>query len=285
MLNSAASEAWESPAVKRFIRNAFPLPAAYLAHLKALFQNEVELRLLPWLCDPGEVAIDVGAFTGTYSVGLSIYAKHLIAVEPQPRQAAALRRAMPRNVTVVEAALSDVVGRADMKLSSPGGGSMSTLDACEANRDWPQISVPVMRMDNLRTERVGFIKIDAEGHERKVLGGAGSILRTDRPSLLIEADERNEAGSVDRLVSLLRADGYEGYFVRGDHILPICEFRLERDQDPKLLTGGQRRAYRNYINNFLFIHPDRRSAMPGRVPPPWRACLNTVGRSIRGKSA
>jgi hypothetical protein len=46
--------------VKNLIRNAFPRPAAYLAHLKALFQNEVELRLLPWLRDPGEVAIDVG---------------------------------------------------------------------------------------------------------------------------------------------------------------------------------------------------------------------------------
>jgi FkbM family methyltransferase len=245
----------------------------------------VELRLLPWLCNPGEVAIDVGAFTGTYSVGLSIYARRVIAIEPQPRQAAALRRAMPRNVTVVEAALSDVAGRGVMKLSSPGGGSMSTLNGRAATRNWLEVSVPIMRLDDLRTERIGFVKIDVEGHESKVLRGAHSILRSDKPNLLIEAEERNEAGSVERVVSLLQAAGYGGYFVHDDHVFPIGEFKSERDQDPKLLIGGQRRAYRDYINNFLFIHPEGLAKIPGCVPAPWRACLDTVRRSLRGKSA
>ena len=90
-------------AAKNVLRGAFPKSIACAAHLQALFQNEVELRLLPWLCRRNEVAIDVGAFTGTYTVGLSVYAKRVIAVEPQPWQAAALRRSMPANVEVVEA--------------------------------------------------------------------------------------------------------------------------------------------------------------------------------------
>jgi len=271
--------------VKGILRNAFPRPVAYLAYLKALFQNEVELRLLPWLCNPGELAVDVGAFTGTYSVGLNLYARQVIAVEPQPQQAAALRRAMPRNVTVVEAALSDVSGSAMMKLSSPGGGSMSTLDARAASRDWPEVAVPLMRMDDLGTGRVGFVKIDAEGHEIKVLQGADRILRDDKPNLLIEAEERNEAGAVERVVALLQARGYAAYFVRGERILPIREFRPERDQDEKRLTGGERRAYRDYINNFLFVHPDRLGLeVPERVPAPWRACLGTLAASIRGRT-
>lgn len=271
--------------MKDFIRIRLPRPAAYLAHLKALFQNEVELRLLPWLCDPGAVAIDVGAFTGTYSVGLSIYAQRVIAVEPQPHQAAALRRALPRNVTVVEAALSDTAGRGTMKLSSREGGSMSTLDMRAAVSDWPEISVAVMRMDDLRTERIGFVKIDAEGHEARVLAGATAILRNDKPNLLIEAEERNDPGSVGRVVSLLAAEGYDAYFVRGDRILPVREFDLARDQDPKLLTGGQRRTYRDYINNFLFVPSGRPSPLPSRVPAPWPACLRTVTRSMRRGSA
>lgn len=271
--------------MKELAREAFPRSAAYLAHLKALFQNEAELRLLPWLCNPHEMAIDVGAFTGTYAVGLSIHARRVIAVEPQPRQAAALRRALPPNVKVVEAALSDVAGRAVLKLSSPGGGSMSTLDARAPSLGWPEISVAVTRMDDLATERVGFVKIDVEGHEWKVLSGAQAILREHRPNLLIEAEERNEAGSVERVVGYLQAAGYGGYFVRDDRVMPIREFRPDRDQNPKLLIGGQRRAYRDYINNFLFVHPERLTKMPDRVPAPWHACLATVGKALRGQPA
>jgi hypothetical protein len=84
---------------------------------------------------------------------------------------------------------------------------------------------------------------------------------------------------------MMQAEGYGGYFVRDDRVLPIREFQSELDQDPKLLVGGQRRAYRNYINNFLFIHPERLAKIPGRVPAPWRACIDTIRRSLRGKSA
>ena len=96
-------------AIREALRSWFPRPVAYAAYLKALFQNEVDLRLLSVLCSRDEVAIDVGAYTGTYTIGLSIHSKSVIAVEPQPRQAEALRRAMPRNVTVIEVALSNVV--------------------------------------------------------------------------------------------------------------------------------------------------------------------------------
>jgi FkbM family methyltransferase len=273
----------ESAVLKDLIRKALPKPAAYLAHAKALFENEVELRLLPWLCNAREVAIDVGAFTGTYSVGLSIYSRRVIAIEPQPWQADALRRAMPRNVTIVEAALSDVAGSAIMKLSSPGGGSMSTLDARAPIRNWPELSVSIIRLDDLHDERIGFIKIDVEGHERKVLAGAQSILQRDKPNLLVEAEERNEAGSVERLVGMLQSGGYDAYFVRNNRVLPICEFKSERDQDPKLLVGGQRRAYRDYINNFLFIHSERQTRMPDHVPASTRACLETIRRFFGGK--
>lgn len=275
-----------SSAVKEAVRGAFPRSAAYSAHLKALFQNEVELRLLPWLCNREETAIDAGAYTGTYTVGLSIYAQRVIAVEPQPRQAAALRTAMPDNVRVVEAALSDVAGNAMMKLSSPGGGSMSRLGVTgTATRDWPEIPVRLVRMDDLRTDRIGFVKLDVEGHEAEVLRGARYILQADKPNLLVELEERNEADAIARMCGFLQEFGYGAYFVRRDRILPIREFQPERDQHPRLLVGGQRRAYRDYINNFLFVHPDRSADVPNDVPSPWHAFFKTIGSSITGKTA
>ena len=266
--------------MKAAIHAALPRPAAYLAHVKALYENEAELRLLPWLCDPASMAIDVGAFTGTYAIGMSLFAGSVMAVEPQPRQAAALRRAMPSSVKVVEAALSDATGSATMRLSSPGGGSMSTLDARAGTGDWLAVAVRTLRMDELRTGPVGFVKIDAEGHEDRVLAGAAVILQQDRPNLLIEAEERNAAGSVGRITALLAVQGYDAFFVRRDRVLPISDFDLARDQEPSLLVGGQRRAYRDYINNFVFIHRDRGLRLPEALPSPWGAGVWTLARII-----
>lgn len=264
-------------AVKEALRSRFPRAVAYAAYLEALFQNEVELRLLSVLCNRNEVTIDAGAYTGTYTIGLSIHSKSVIAVEPQSRQAAALRRAMPSNVTVIEAALSHVAGRAVMKLSSPGGGSMSRLDrGLPLTEEWPEILVRLMRMDELRAARVGFVKIDVEGHEVEVLRGAQNILQLDKPHIIVEAEERNDAGAVSRVESFLREFGYDGYFVRREQILPIGEFNVERDQNSKLLVGGQRRAYRDYINNFIFVHPARVTNMPSTVPSPWNAVYDTI---------
>ncbi|MGA3309582.1 MAG: FkbM family methyltransferase [Xanthobacteraceae bacterium] len=267
----------ETAATKDALRRAFPKSVAYAAHFQALFQNEVELRLLPWLCRHNEVAIDVGAFTGTYTVGLSVYAKSVIAVEPQPWQAAALRWSMPGNVEVVEAALSSTTGKAQMRLSSPRGGSMSRLvDDCSPATNERDISVRLLRLDDLAARHVGFVKIDAEGHELEVLRGASETLRVDQPNILIEAEDRYGAGAVQGVVGFLGNCGYDAFFVRRGSIRPIEEFDAERDQDPKLLVGGQRRAYADYINNFIFTHRDRRADWPAAVPPPWRAAGATM---------
>ena len=264
-------------AIREALRSRFPRPVAYAAYLKALFQNEVELRLLSVLCSRDEVAIDVGAYTGTYTIGLSIHSKSVIAVEPQPRQAEALRRAMPSNVTVIEVALSHVAGRAVMRLSSPGGGSMSRLDCgLSLTKEWPEILVRLMPMDELHAARVGFVKIDVEGHEVEVLRGAKNILLVDKPHIIVEAEERYDAHAVSRVEGFLREFGYNGYFVRREQILPIGEFNVELDQNSKLLVGGQRRAYKDYINNFIFVHPARVTNMLGTVPSPWHGIYDTI---------
>ena len=266
---------------KKAIRVALPRASAYAAYLKALFENEVELRLLPWLCDPNQVAIDVGAFTGTYTLGLSIYARHVLAVEPQPWQAQLLRSSMPSNVTVVEAALSNSFGRACIKLSSPRGGSMSTLQSRSDTRNWSEISVPVMRIDDLYAGTVGFIKVDAEGHELEILRGGQIILQRDKPNLLVEIEERHNTGSIGRVLSMMSELGYRMLFVRRNRLHEIGDFDLARDQDLRLLlTGGKRRSYRDYINNFVFVHPDRSTTIPFNVGSGFKVAIKTLADSF-----
>jgi FkbM family methyltransferase len=270
---------------KKMVRNVLPTHVAYASYLKALFQNEIELRLLPWLCDPDLTSIDVGAYTGTYTIGPSIHSKDVIGIEPQPRQAEALRRSMPGNVRVMEAALSNTSGGGLLKVSSPEGGSMSRLDPVPTLTDgWPEVSVQVMRMDDLSHGRVGFVKIDAKGHEVRILQGALRIIALDRPIFLIEAEERHQPGAVAAVAHFLGRFGYEGCFVYRGEIFPIEEFDPLQHQGSHLKIGGRRNTYSDYINNFIFMPNERALVLPRSVPSASQALWKAV-HAWRLKSA
>jgi FkbM family methyltransferase len=281
-LASAITHQGRVELLKRVLRAALPRPVAYASYLKGLFQNEIEMRLLSRLCDERLVSIDVGAFTGTYTIGASIHSRRVIAVEPQRVQVEGLARAMPRNVRIVEAALSNVSSDGVLRTPSAEGSSMSRLDAEPSVTDgWLEIPVRLMRMDDLDVERVGFVKIDAEGHELEVLGGASRILEVDRPSFVIEAEERYRRGVVARLAELFEQAGYHGYFIYRNEVRSIREFDVVKHQDPKLLLGGHRRAYGDYINNFIFVHRNQSMRVPLGVPSAWRAVYETASACLR----
>ena len=222
-------------------------------------------------------SIDVGAYTGTYTIGACIQSKVVIAVEPQQRQAEALRRSMPGNVRVIEAALSNFSGSGLLKLSSIEGGSMSRLDPVASVTDgWPEVSVRVMRMDDLDYDRVGFVKIDAEGHEVRVLQGALGIIVSDRPIFLIEAEERHRPGAVAEVAHFLGQFGYDGFFVYRGEMCAIEKFNPLKHQGLHLEIGGRRNTYSDYINNFIFIPEERGTVLPRSVPSAPQAAWKTV---------
>ncbi len=262
---------------KQAFRYLFPKTVAYVSYIKALFQNEIELRLLPYLCDPKADSIDVGAFTGTYTIGACIHSKNVIAIEPQPKQAEALRRSIPCNVRIMETALSNVSGTGLLQMESPEGGSGSRL-VSSSNEGSLGVPVRLMRMDDLDHGHVAFVKIDAEGHEIEVLEGAVNIIEIDKPSFLIEAEERYRLGAVAQVERFLQRFNYDGYFVYRREVYPIREFNFEKHQDASLIVSGPRSAYSDYINNFIFVHREWAATLPRKVPSAWRA-IYEVARS------
>ena len=260
-------------AVKESLRTLLPGPAARVAYLKALFENEIELRLLPDLCDPDAVSIDVGAFTGTYTIGASLHSRRVIAVEPQPQQAAALRRWVPANVEVIEAALSNASGPGWLEMNHAAGGSMSRVVA-DTNVPDGRIAqrVQLRQLDDLTRERVGFVKIDAEGHEAEVLGGGLRVIEHNRPSFVIEAEDRLQPGAVGLVVNVFAPFDYVCSFVYRGRLHPISEFNATTHQDVALLSrAGTRRTYADYVNNFIFMPRERAGRLPATVASPWVA--------------
>jgi FkbM family methyltransferase len=146
---------------------------------------------------PGDHFVDVGANMGVFStlVGTRIPGVRITAVEPFPPVREDLLANLALNeldVTVVEAAVSDVPGTATFEVLgrdvlnrlAPSGG-----DGGADNAGAGTISVPVTTLDELvGSEPPALVKIDVEGSELLVMQGARRLLAdpVHAPVLLFE---------------------------------------------------------------------------------------------------
>jgi FkbM family methyltransferase len=266
---------------KQKLLSRFPKQAIYARYVKALFRGEVELRLLPLLCDRSRVSMDVGAHHGIYTLGASLFSRRVIAVEPQYHLARALRQSIPARAVLVDGALSDRPGEATLRIPLHEWDSRSHLDlGGKGDGQWRSQRVALFRMDDVVQEPVGFVKIDVEGHEREVLEGAIRILESDRPAFLIEIEERHKAGSVEDITRFMQERGYRGFFVEGSRVRPVEAFDLGRHQAPSLIGEGDRVSYKDYINNFLYLPAN--ATLPESVPSAWKALSVSLGRMLAG---
>lgn len=220
---------------------------------------EQEMKLLPALCDPDRVSIDVGASGGGYTVNLLNLSKACVAFEPIPWSAKALREKLYfpglQNLRIEAVALSDGSGEAVFKIpvSDAGRSTLAETNPVEELGDVQYIPIQRRQLDEYEfPTAVGLIKIDVEGHEEAVLRGARKLLMRDHPALIIEIESRHNPGSIERVKELLNQFGYKGYFLRGDNLYSIANFDEKRDQNPNDLKSNPN--WRNvYINNFIFV--------------------------------
>lgn len=217
-------------------------------------EGEYELRILRRYVPRDRVAIDVGANEGIYAYHMSRYAPAVVAFEPNPCYDRALRF-LPGNVTVRFEALSSSAGTLPLHIPASGAGESEGWATLEAT-DLPlarSIDVAVHRLDDLELGRVGFMKVDVEGHEMAVLRGADATIRRDRPILLVEAEDAHRPGATSELFRWATEHGYGGWFFQKGRAVPIEDFRIAehgvKDIGPSDLF---RRQELNYINNFLF---------------------------------
>jgi FkbM family methyltransferase len=195
-----------------------------------------------------------------------------IAFEPRTWQAEYLRqlaRYAELPIVVEQMAVSNVDGHtvlripvAQQGLSTIESGN-SLLDA-DGSTGIPAISIEVttQRLDSYcGSMSLGFVKIDVEGHEGAVLEGATSLLRKQRPRLLIEVEDRHRAGAVRDVFDLIDDYGYAGFFLHNEQLIPISEFNAAVHQDPRNSGGWKTPDLPQplYINNFVFIPEEERA--------------------------
>lgn len=256
------------------------LPAEWVppvAARAALLLDEVELHLLRVLCRAGELSVDVGANLGIYTEILRQHSLGVVAVEPHPLLAQRLRRAFAARVRVVDAALSSAPGRARIRVPVVGGREVDTRGSLEAdaNPEFQTFSreVDLLTLDSLELGRVGFIKIDVEGHEQEVVAGGLELLRENRPRLLVELEERHRGGAVEQMERLLAPLGYRGFFVSGRQLCRLDEFEAHRHQASDRAKGVSAERSHAYINNFIFLDNEE----CGSIVPQLQQALERLG--------
>ncbi|HKS95385.1 MAG TPA: FkbM family methyltransferase [Terriglobia bacterium] len=192
-----------------------------------------EFNVIPRLVRPGDVALDVGANVGFYSVLLSRLcgpSGRVWAFEPVPdtywrlRETLALNRC--ENVVPVRAAVSDKDGIATMNLFAAEHSEWSSLakpemDGPGGTKIVPRSSVEVTSLSLRRfcaesgIDRINFLKVDVEGFEVDVFRGARRLLEGGRVDYVcFEISKASLSASRTesrRVFQTLAAYGYQSY--------------------------------------------------------------------------
>ena len=227
----------------------------------SVYGQEAEARLLTSFLARLEdrSVVDVGAERGAFADELLRGgATELYAIEPEPRNADALRdRFGDPRVRVLELAAGDTDGELPLHLSvSPSGDPITfghtTLERPATDEiQWDEtLIVPTRSLGSLVRSgelpaRVGVVKIDTEGHDLAVVAGMGDLI-CDVVMVEHWVDLPNSLGvcpwSSDEMVEALRTRGFSHFAF----IVHRGEFVLLQWDDAGVSPGA--------MGNLVFIH-------------------------------
>ena len=161
-----------------------------------------------------------------------------------------LKRTAGRNVVLSPLALSNAAGDMEFRVPRYGKHSYSnqggTLSAIKVNEDYAAMPVKAARLDGLDLQNIGFIKIDVEGSESEVLQGAREVIARDRPTLMIEIEEKHTQVPIENALAEVLALDYDGFFFdrTTQALRSISCFEPEQHhRDPR----------KGYVFNFIFL--------------------------------
>ncbi|TFG85842.1 MAG: FkbM family methyltransferase [Hyphomicrobiales bacterium] len=177
-----------------------------------------KLRAALGYCQRFNVAIDVGAHCGMWSMQLAKRFQWVDAFEPVAahRECFAANLADRDNVKLHACALGDHDGSVRIDTAPTSSGD---------SRVGGDGDIPMYRLDDLfrRASRVDFIKLDCEGYEYFALRGGEATIRQWRPVIIVE--QKPGRGSGFGLSDLAAVDWLRslGYLLKaemaGDYIM------------------------------------------------------------------
>lgn len=162
------------------------------------------LSLWHKMCSKGGTVIDVGGYSGLFSIVAAKLGCRVVCIEPMPMNAARIIENCRLNKVLVElhqAVASNDIGLANLTYNPKVSGM--TSGASLIRRKGFQIPVKSITIDSLNVDPVA-IKIDVERGEYLVLEGARKTIAKSKPMILVEVLDEEREKLVRQSI-----DGYE----------------------------------------------------------------------------
>ncbi len=164
-----------------------------------------------------DVVIDIGANIGSFCILASSITKNKIfAFEPSSKNSYCLKKNLSNfkinNVSIIRKALGDTNKKALLHLISHCHAD-NILSDSEAHWKDNTITeeVEITTLDTFveenKIKKIDFIKMDCEGYELNVLGGASNVIQKFKPRMVISAVHlKNDVKNIIKLISSLTKD-------------------------------------------------------------------------------
>ena len=219
--------------------------------------ERTSLRVWEVFARNARTVLDIGANTGAFALTAKAAnpTAHVEAFEPVVRvcEKLSLNAHLNNDAVFVNClALSDHDGSATLFDSGDAHVYSASLNAAmlgDAGRK-AEMVIPVQTLDTFCEEHslanIDLVKIDTEMHEPEVLAGAQSVLRRDRPAVLIEILDETLGRKAKELM-----DGYVFFEVNEGTGLTVAEvpgasgernYLALHATDPRVIVIGDRMA-------------------------------------------
>ncbi len=142
------------------------------------YQHGKLLEAMKWV-KAWDLAVDIGAHVGTWSLQLAPRFKHLEAFEPESLHAACFRRNLDGlgNWSLHNAALWDTPGHCDMLVEHGSSGNTKLVVGTHT---------PMHCLDHYNLPACDFIKVDCNGSELPALAGGIETIKRFHPCISVE---------------------------------------------------------------------------------------------------
>ena len=221
---------------------------------RAIKKNyEKELEIIDKYSDQTKDALDIGVYRGVYSYKLSQHFKTVHSFEPNPLLYPYLEKNLKKvikNMILYNLALSDANGESELKLPIRSKSifkdnieelfklGAATMHPKNMIKNFKKVPIKMKKLDDIEiNNKIGFIKIDVEGHEKNVLKGGLNTIKKNKPILLIEIEEKHSKQPVEDTINFMKTYNYKAYVYINKKLV---DFNL-RDKKQKEI-------------NYIFIH-------------------------------
>lgn len=220
-----------------------------------------EFRVLDSLAPNCSTAFDVGSNVGHWSARFLASCQpsaRLWAFEPASAALGELQRRFQGEARLIvePLALSDFIGLSSFSERIGANHEQSSFSPSSGGDPARQINVQVTTLDaycrDRGVERIDFLKVDAEGHDFRVLAGGRDLLEAGRVRFVqfeYESHWRRGGSTLRAALDLLTAAGFRIRVVRADGLhafdyefydefFGFCNFFAFRAEDEGLVQAG-----------------------------------------------